>query len=305
MTVEGDRWSTDDGRSHRRRGRWAARRSERARRLRVWVQDARQRHQALDVSLEVAQRERRLATSVLAGGLAYRFFFWLLPFTLVLGAALGFISASDSAKADDLARDAGLSAVAAETVADAAKQAERGRWVLLAVGVVLLLWASYWALRALRLVSAVVWDLVPSRLRRPLTSSFGFAVGLSLLVATVTVAGRAGQVLGAAGVLVALTPLPAVFAAWMGVLWLLPRRDVSWRDLVPGAAVGTAGVLALHLVTVFYLAEKLVNASALYGALGLASVLLLWLYLVARLLVASLIVTETLDDRRRRGRYGS
>jgi uncharacterized BrkB/YihY/UPF0761 family membrane protein len=91
----------------------------------------------------------------------------------------------------------------------------------------------------------------------------------------------------------------------MGVLWLLPRRDVSWRDLVPGAAVGTAGVLALHLVTVFYLAEKLSHASALYGALGLASVLLLWLYLVARLLVASLIVTETLDDRRRRGRYGS
>ena len=43
--------------------------------------------------------------------------------------------------------------------------------------------------------------------------------------------------------------------------------------------------------------HKLDSASELYGGLGTAFVLLLWLYLVARLVVASAVVNATLYDR--------
>ena len=51
------------------------------------------RHIALAVPLRAAERNRRVAASVLAGGLAYKLFLWLLPFGLILGGGLGLSNA--------------------------------------------------------------------------------------------------------------------------------------------------------------------------------------------------------------------
>ena len=53
------------------------------------AKSASERHVALAVPLRAAERNRRVAASVLAGGLAYRLFLWLLPFGLIVGGALG------------------------------------------------------------------------------------------------------------------------------------------------------------------------------------------------------------------------
>ena len=42
-------------------------------------------HVALAVPLRAVERNRRVASSVLAGGFAYRLFLWLLPFGLLVG----------------------------------------------------------------------------------------------------------------------------------------------------------------------------------------------------------------------------
>jgi hypothetical protein len=49
------------------------------------------------------------------------------------------------------------------------------------------------------------------------------------------------------------------------------------------------------------LAGALAAMSATYGPLGVAIVLLLWLYLSGRVMVASAMLNATLWDRRRRG----
>jgi hypothetical protein len=72
---------------------------------------ARSRHASVDASFDLLERDRRLAASVLAGGIAFRLFLWLLPLALILGGALGFTSSGSS---KEIAQEAGLTATAAD-----------------------------------------------------------------------------------------------------------------------------------------------------------------------------------------------
>jgi uncharacterized BrkB/YihY/UPF0761 family membrane protein len=72
------------------------------------------------------------------------------------------------------------------------------------------------------------------------------------------------------------------------ISYLLPHgSDLPWWGLLPGAVFLGIGTQILHLVTVYYFGVKLSNASELYGSLGIAATLLLWAYVVARLVLAS------------------
>jgi uncharacterized membrane protein len=91
----------------------------------------------------------------------------------------------------------------------------------------------------------------------------------------------------------------ALFAGlWLLVSWLLPHGDAPWWALVPGAVVGGAGVLGMHLFTVYYLANKIESASQMYGSLGTAAAVLLWLSVFARLMIIGAGLNATLWHRR-------
>ena len=51
---------------------------------------ARGSHASVDVGFRTAERQRRVAAMVLAGGIAYRIFFWMLAVSVVVGGVLGF-----------------------------------------------------------------------------------------------------------------------------------------------------------------------------------------------------------------------
>jgi uncharacterized BrkB/YihY/UPF0761 family membrane protein len=53
----------------------------------------------------------------------------------------------------------------------------------------------------------------------------------------------------------------------------------------------------LHLATVYYFAPKLTRAPALYGSLGTAATLLVWLFAMSRIVVASAFLNATLWRR--------
>jgi membrane protein len=91
-----------------------------------------------------------------------------------------------------------------------------------------------------------------------------------------------------------------VGGAWLVLARLLPRGDVGWMALVPGAAVVGVGLLFVNSFNV-YLTTRLVDERAdTYGALGIAAALLFSLYLVGRLIVGSAVLNATLDARGRR-----
>ena len=59
----------------------------------------------------------------------------------------------------------------------------------------------------------------------------------------------------------------------------------------------SVGHALLQVATVYYFAPKLTRAPALYGSLGSAATLLLWLFLIARILVASAFLNAALWRR--------
>ena len=100
------------------------------------VRSASDRHVSIAVPFRAAERNRRVAASVLAGGLAYRIFLWLLPFGLIVGGALGLCDADDI---EDAVAEGGLPAAIVDAIGDVARDAEADSWWLLAIGVPLLL----------------------------------------------------------------------------------------------------------------------------------------------------------------------
>ena len=79
---------------------------------------------------------------------------------------------------------------------------------------------------------------------------------------------------------------------------LLPHRAERWPDLLPGALLLAVGFQLVQVAVVFYFAPKLERSSELYGVLGVAAVLLVWLYIIARLATAAAFLNATLFERR-------
>ena len=261
------------------------------------VEQTREKVPAVDAALAVRENSERMAGSLLASAIAYRLFLWLLPLTLILASALGFVQ-SGGGDAGEVSRDLGLSTYVASTVSDAASQAERSRWVILVIAAVALYSASSAGARALRALHQLAWGMPIDRGLSAVRGAAGFLMftlgALVVAAATAWVRTRSpGIGLGATVVSVLL------FAAlWLAASMFLPHSDAPWNALIPGAIVAGAGVQILHLVTVYYLSGKLKSSSQLYGALGSAAAVLLWMYFIGYIIVAAATVNATLWTRR-------
>lgn len=270
----------------------------RAQAAQVRLESARGKHTSVDTVFCFWEEDRRLAASVLAGGISYRLFFWLLPLALILGGVLGF---SSSASADEAARSFGLTATIASAVGDSVADANRGRWALLLGGSAALLWTSSWTVIALRRVHALIWDSpVPRTTGNPLLGALAFSGVVMAMLAIPTGAARLRDASPTAGLVISLLAVGAFFVLWLWASAQLPHADAPLMALVPGALLAAIGAQAIHLFASFYVAGKLERASALYGGLGLAATFLFVLYIVGRLVIASAVLNAELWHRRTR-----
>jgi uncharacterized BrkB/YihY/UPF0761 family membrane protein len=105
--------------------------------------------------------------------------------------------------------------------------------------------------------------------------------------------------LAAVGLVVTLADLVVYFLLALFAFSHLPRPEgTSWRGLWPGALLVGSGVTAVHVFLAYYLAGKLESSPSLYGTLGGATVVLLVLFLIARLIVSALFLNATLERLR-------
>ena len=253
------------------------------------------------LAVAALERERIAAAGLLAGGIAYRLFFWLVPLGLVFAAVLSFWVDEDPEGLEDAAEDFGISGAATQSAMNAIAEEHHARWYFLLAGIGLVLWFGIGVVRALIVAHAVAWGLRPEKLRRPLFASVAFLGVVLGLIAVSTSTQVLRELLGGTGILLTLLLLALYLWAAVWVMEKLPHRSESRRDLLPGAALLALGAQAIHLVVVLYLAPKLGRSSELYGALGAATVILLWLYLVARLIVAAAFLNAALWDGRAAG----
>jgi uncharacterized BrkB/YihY/UPF0761 family membrane protein len=259
-------------------------------------------HASIEIAFRWLLRDKEIAGGVLGGGLAYRFFFWVLALTVLTAGGLGFASSSGADVASD-AEETGVTRSLASTIATAAEQSETGRWWLVISGVVLVLWFSFGLLRALRLVHAAAWRVPAPPLRNlPKALAFVIAAPLILFAASSFSGWVRANAADPVGVLVTLGLGVCFGALWLWVSMWLPSQDVPWTAYLPGAILFGVGVEALYVFTAYYLQIKLANASELYGALGLATTALFYLFLVGRGVIwaaeLNAIVWEVRTERR-------
>ena len=261
----------------------------------AWAVSARETHASVDVGYRFAERDKRVAAGVLAGGIAYRFFFWFLSVALVLIGALGL---GDSARVESALQEVGVGSSLTGAVEDVSEESRAIDWSLLVVGSWLVLWTGYMAAKALVLVHATVWGVLPPSLANALKASLAFTgVALGFIASMAAVRWFRAEA-ATPGLIATLALIVVPFALWLAMSQRLPHRDVGWRELVPGALVVAAGVQALHLFTALFLGPKLTNATELYGALGIATTILFWFYLVGRLVLAGAMLNASLDEQR-------
>lgn len=67
---------------------------------------------------------------------------------------------------------------------------------------------------------------------------------------------------------------------WLREPWLILRKDWSWRASLPGAAVATALWFVSTLLFGWYV-TRFANYGQVYGSLGAAIALMVWLYIIA------------------------
>lgn len=247
--------------------------------------------------LVALERETTAGGTLIAGGLAYRLFLWLLPFCLVVAAAASFWEQENPQGLENSAEEFGLSTAAAHSMREAIDESARSRWYFLVLGLVFLFWFAIGVARALRLAHALAWRARRERFRRPIHGGLLFTVFAVALIGVTGVAQGLREQADVTGLVVTFLLVGVYTAGALCAMLLLPHRDAPWTALVPGAVLVGVGIQGLHLFTALYLVPRIGRSSELYGALGTATVILLWLYIIARLITLSAFLNATLWER--------
>ena len=259
----------------------------------AWMTEARTSHRSVDAGFLAADRNKRVAAGVLAGGVAYRFFFWMLAVSLLGNGALGFIDAQD---VQQVLVQQGVDPAIVDTI-ETGQPSGTGRWWLVIVGVWLVLWTGYLGAKALMLVHATVWSVAAPRVRNVLIASLVFTGTVLLLVGAMSAARWVREESPTPGLIATFAVVVVPFAIWLMASRYLPHEDVGWIGLLPGAVLVAVGLEGLHLFTVYFLGPKLANATELYGVLGVVSTTLFWLYIVGRLVVGAATINASLYEQ--------
>jgi uncharacterized BrkB/YihY/UPF0761 family membrane protein len=243
---------------------------------------------------EVVETERDLGGGLIAGGVAFRIFLWLVPLGLVVAALLSFWVEHDEDGLEDATQEFGIGAAAAQTAAEALEAGDRNAGLVLVFGLVMLAWFSLGAVRALILAHALAWQLKPPRIWRPfrvIATFNGLFVGYTAV--SLGLAWLREQ-LGTISILGTALTLAATTGVALTAMWLLPRSATTPRDLLPGALLVAVGAQLIQIAVLFYFAPRLGRSEETYGALGTAATLLIWLYVISRLITSAAFLNSTL-----------
>jgi membrane protein len=269
----------------------AGRASERAGR-------ARQSYATVDAGFRSGERQRRVAAMVLAGGIAYRIFFWILAISVLFSGVLGFF---DPEEVRTTLVDHGGGAWIADAVAQLTRSADGDEWWLLPVGCWLALWTGYTCTKAFVLAHATIWRLEAPRLDKPLRAALSFNVVTLGFILAMAAARWVREQDDIAGLFTTIAVVAVPFVSWLFVSRRLPNKAIVWFELAPGALLVAVGLQAMHLFTVYFLGPKLKGATELYGLVGIVTTMLFWLYLGGRLIIAGAALNAEFVETRRAG----
>ena len=271
--------------------------SEQAR-LQEELQARRQRSGMVDAGFLVHELDANAGGGILAGALAFRSFLFMVPFVYVVCTVLGAISRAVGQDPAQLARNVGISGILASTVVKVENQGGWAQAALVLGAVVAILITAGSLMKALYVVHWLIW-------RIPRVMPAGLIPRLALIGVTL-VASALGVAVndlrnssGVAGAILALLVITALsFALWWWVSWKLPHAPAPSQALIPGAVLIAIGMDVLQLLTTYWIGPLVARKTNTYGAVGIALVVLLWVYVLGRIIVGSVGINAAFWYRR-------
>ncbi|HET8599728.1 MAG TPA: YihY/virulence factor BrkB family protein [Segeticoccus sp.] len=268
--------------------------------------DFQQRHSALAVPVAVVRKFGEDKSTNLASMIAFWAFFSLIPLLLLFITLLGFFLPG-STKAQVLKNVARMFPLLdASTVAGLS-----GSWWALIVGAVSALWSGLAVVRTTQFAFNSVWE-VPRSDQPKLVEQIGrsvavlTAIGGGLVLSTLItgfVSGASASLgLGLLGRIVgfAIAILLDV-GLFIAAFRLLTDRDVTVRDVLPGAVLSGLVFWVLQSLSSFIISRHLHSAQGTYGNFATVITILWWFYLqsIVTLLGAQLnvVLAERLHPR--------
>jgi uncharacterized BrkB/YihY/UPF0761 family membrane protein len=237
---------------------------------------------------------------LLASAVAFRLYLWLLPLALCSAGVLAGLSDAHADWIKELSREAGVTEVARDQVVTTLREGNQSWWWAFLFGLVLLVWATRTLIRTVRIVNAHIWQVpAPRQPTRKRLIDAGIFLGAWLLIAIMAGAVSHLDDLVDGGVILAIViQASAITAIWVGVSMTLPDARRSWTDLVPGSALFAISVSVMNAISRIYLPRKIQHSSNLYGSLGIAGVILAWLFIIGEVVVGSCLVNSVWSDYR-------
>ncbi len=260
--------------------------------LDAWAE--RKNLRVLRTALRVQKRYGELNGNYMASAVTLSSFVSLFPLLLFAAAVLGFFAASDPDLGRSVVTQLGLEADsdAAKAVVDTINVAKDSRRTATVVGVVGLLWSGLGLVAALQYAINTSWQATGHGWKDKLKGLAWLGGASVLFLGTFALTSLLNlrdlpDVLKPLNILVGLA---LNLALWLWTMKALSNRDVGWKALLPGAAVGALGFEVLKLVGSVYVPKLVASSSALYGSLGVVFALLAWLLFFGRLIVYSSVV---------------
>lgn len=245
---------------------------------------------------------------LLASAIAFRMFLWLLPLALLVAGILSGLARSDSRSIESASKQAGLTGAASQQVVTALRDGNRSWVIAVITGGFLFLWTTRTLMRTLTVANAHAWAAPVPRPKQKdvLITTLIFAGAILVLFACVAGLHKVVHAF-AGGILLGFLGQGAIISAfWMLVIRRLPDRRTSWLDLIPGALLFGFGISLLSVVGRIYLPPRFAHSSAVYGSLGIASVMLIWMLLIGQLVVSAALANSVWTDYRKdRGSQGN
>jgi membrane protein len=222
-------------------------------------------------------------------------FLFMIPYVFLVVVVFGLGASVGSEDPGTLARHNGIGGLAGKAFDSIGDLSTGQRVFSFFVASFALLLATRALLKVLRIVHALVWNTRAGK-SPSMARAAGILVGVvTFALAVIGLIGTLRDESFLLGLLATLFFLALPCAIWVLVSWHMPHApDLPWTALLPGAVFFGIGLEVLHLVTVYWISNQLEHKTETYGAIGFALALLLWAYLLGRLITSSAVINETL-----------
>jgi membrane protein len=259
------------------------------------LSERRERSALIGAGFDIAELDVHVGGGILAGAVAFRLFLFLVPFVYILFTAVGL--ASTAKDPTELAKTLGITGVLASAIVNSQDISALSQFLLVLGAAVALVVTANSLAKTLYVVHWLIWG-VPRRKPtgiRTIGTTIGIALALTVLAVLTNLLRTNLSLLGS--LLVALVIMGISFTAWWWVSWQLPHSSVTARQLIPGAALVAVGTEVLYLLSTYWIGHLVARKSHTYGAIGTALAVLLWVYVLGRIIVASAGVNAALSQR--------